>query len=980
MGQTVEHISTSVASHTCTIEPLCSNLNHKDTKAQSFTKRKYILGLLISLFTIHYSLYAQQDLKLWYNQPAQKWTDALPIGNGNLGAMIYGGIDEEHLQFNESTLWSGKPREYARKDAYKYLQPIRNLLNQGKQKEAEALAGKEFMGLKDVDDSVYAIQKKAWFAKVGAEYKYAAIDFDDTKWLTMQLPTSNGWEQLKGLDGLDGAVWFRTSFNLPKEMVGKDLIIDLGRIRDLDLTYINGNFIGSTEGISTKRSYTIKAQFLKEGKNIIAIQVVNFFDKGGFTGIKENRKIFVVYPKGESANNGIELSTAWKYFIHDNNPPQFPQYQASYQPFGDLFFTFTNQSNSTNYKRELDISNAISTVSYTSNNINYRREYLASNPDNLIAANFTANQKASISLIAYFSSVHHNYVLKKINNKTIGLYVQIKNGALKGVAYLFVDAVNGIVNIDNNSIVLQQCDQATFYLIAATNFVNYKDISANATERCNAVLQKIQSKTYAQIKSAHINDYLKLFNTFSINFNKSNKQHIPTDQRIKQFNSKDDNALLALYMQYSRYLLIACSRSNSKQPANLQGLWNNLLTPPWGSKYTTNINLEMNYWGANIFNLSSCTKPLFNKVNELSFAGKQTAKEHYKAKGWVLHHNTDLWNGTAPINASNHGVWVTGSAWLSNMIWEHYLFTKDKNFLQKNYPAMKTAAQFYQDFLVKDNETGWLISTPSNSPENGGLVAGPTMDHQMIRELFLNAIAASKALQTDESLRQSLQEKIKQIAPNKIGKYGQLQEWLKDIDDTTNKHRHVSHLWGVYPGTNITWKDSAMMKAAKQSLLYRGDDGTGWSLAWKTNLWARFKEGNHAILMAEKLLSFADDDGSTSEKGGVYKNMFDAHPPFQIDGNFGGSAGIAEMLVQSHTRYIELLPALPNALETGSIKGLCARGGFEINMQWSNGKLQSVSVVSKSGNDCWLQYGNKQIQFKTEKGKTYKFNNELRKL
>jgi alpha-L-fucosidase 2 len=346
----------------------------------------------------------------------------------------------------------------------------------------------------------------------------------------------------------------------------------------------------------------------------------------------------------------------------------------------------------------------------------------------------------------------------------------------------------------------------------------------------------------------------------------------------------------------------------------------------------------------------------------------------------VLHHNTDIWNGTAPINASNHGIWVTGSAWLSNMIWEHYLFTQDKNFLLKNYRAMKTAAQFYQDFLVKDDATGWLISTPSNSPENGGLVAGPTMDHQMIRELFLNTIAASKVLQTDESLRKALQETIKQIAPNKIGKHGQLQEWLKDIDDTANKHRHVSHLWGVYPGNDITWKDSAMMKAAKQSLLYRGDDGTGWSLAWKTNLWARFKEGNHAMLMAEKLLSFADDDGSTSEKGGVYKNMFDAHPPFQIDGNFGGSAGIAEMLVQSHTKYIELLPALPDTLETGSLKGLCVRGGFEINMQWSNGKLQTVSVLSKSGNDCWLQYGNKQIHFKTEKGRAYKFNNELKKL
>lgn len=939
--------------------------------------KPFILYLLF-LF-INFSSSAQNNnLQLWYNQPAQKWTDALPIGNGNLGAMIYGGINDEHLQFNESTLWTGQPREYARKGAYKYLQPIRNLLSEGKQKEAEALAGKEFMGLKDVDDSLYAVQKKDWLNKVCAENKFATTDFDDSKWTAMQLPTFNGWEQLQGLDGLDGSVWFRTSFEITRPMIGKDFIIDLGRIRDMDLTYINGNLLGSTEGNSTKRSYTIKAEYLRVGKNVLAIQVLNFFDKGGFTGIKENKKIFVVYPKVETADKGIELSKTWRYFIHNNNPPQFPQYQASYQPFGDLFFKFTHAlSGISNYKRQLDINNAVSTVNYTYNNINYTREYFASNPDNIIAAHFTASKKSSINMNAFFSSVYSNFMLKQINSKTIGLYVQVKNGALKGVAYLYVDAVNGKLTFDDKYVTLHNCDEATFYLIAATNFVNDKDVSANAEQRCNAILQMIKAKTYAQIKAAHVSDYQKLFNTFSINFNENAKQNIPTDQRIKQFNSKDDNALLALYVQYSRYLLIACSRNNSKQPANLQGLWNNLLTPPWGGKYTTNINLEMNYWGADIFNLASCTQPLFNKIQALSIAGITTAKQHYNANGWVLHHNTDLWNGTAPINASNHGIWVTGSAWLSNMIWDHYQFTQDKNFLQKNYPIIKAATQFYQDFLVTNAVTNWFISTPSNSPENGGLVAGPTMDHQIIRDLFKHTIAASKALQTDASIRNVWQNKLKQIAPNQIGKYNQLQEWLQDVDDTTNKHRHVSHLWGVYPGTDITWNDSAMMNAAKQSLLYRGDDGTGWSLAWKTNLWARFKDGNHAMNAVEKLLSSADDDNGVSEKGGVYTNLFDAHPPFQIDGNFGGAAGIAEMLVQSQTKYIELLPALPNALQTGSIKGLCARGNFEISMQWSNGKLQTVSILSKAGNNCWLKYGVKEIHIQTKKGYSYTFNNDL---
>jgi len=937
--------------------------------------------LFISFLLFSLSPFAQHNnLQLWYNQPAQKWTDALPIGNGNLGAMIYGGIDEEHLQFNESTLWTGRPRDYARKGAYKYLQSIRDLLQHGKQKEAEALAGKEFMGLKDVEDTVYAVQKMEWQERMRKFTSYPQYVFNDSSWKTMLLPTLNGWEQAAGLEGLDGSVWFRTSFDLPKEWLGMDLIIDLGRIRDVDFTYINANMIGSTEGNTNKRTYTIKAEFLKEGKNVIAIQVLNFFDKGGFTGVKEKRKIFVVYPKGGTAEKGIELSRTWKYFIQDNNPPQYPQYQASYQPFGDIFFQFPNRLNINNYVRELNLANAISTVSYESGAMQIKREYFASNPQGLIAAHFEVNRRVSVNVVASLKSPHESYVVKQIDSHTIGLFVQVKNGALKGVGYLYVDAVNGKVTINNNSIAVKGADEATFYLIAATNFKNYKDISTDAELRCKQVLKQLKSKSYNQIKADHIKDYQHLFNAFSISFDKNDRQNIPTDDRIRQFNAKDDNGLLALYMQYSRYLLIACSRNNSKQPANLQGLWNNLLTPSWGSKYTTNINLQMNYWGADVFNLSSCTKPLFNKMNELSIAGQATAKEHYRTKGWVLHHNTDLWNGTAPINASNHGIWVTGSAWLGNMIWEHYLFTQDKGFFQKNYPVMKTAAQFYQDFLVKDTATGWLVSTPSNSPENGGLVAGPTMDHQIIRELFRNAIAASKSLQIDDAQRKTWQEEIKQIVPNQIGRFGQLQEWLKDVDDTTNKHRHVSHVWGVYPGTDITWKDSVMMNAAKQSLLYRGDDGTGWSLAWKVNLWARFKDGNHAMQLATKLLSPADDETGIGEKGGVYKNMFDAHPPFQIDGNFGGAAGIAEMLVQSHMDYIELLPALPDALPNGDIKGLCARGGFEINMQWSNGKLDKLSVYSKAGRECWLRYGMEQIHFKTEKGKTYQLNNKLQKL
>jgi len=364
-------------------------------------------------------------------------------------------------------------------------------------------------------------------------------------------------------------------------------------------------------------------------------------------------------------------------------------------------------------------------------------------------------------------------------------------------------------------------------------------------------------------------------------------------------------------------------------------------------------------------------------IDELKETGTQTAKDYYNAPGWVLHHNTDIWRGTAPINASNHGIWVTGGAWLSQHLWEHYAFTQDKDFLQnKAYPVMKAAAEFFNSYLVKDPATGWLISSPSNSPEQGGLVAGPTMDHEIIRNLFKNVISSGKILNVDKRFTDELQKKYDLIAPYQVGRYGQLQEWMKDVDDTANKHRHVSHLWAQYPGNEINWDETPdLMKAARQSLLYRGDAATGWSLGWKINLWARFKDGDHTFNMIKLLISPAEKNGA-----GSYPNLFDAHPPFQIDGNFGGAAGIAEMLLQSHTKYIDLLPALPTALPVGEVKGLCARGGFVVNLKWQNGKLQEAVIVSNAGKDCLIRYNGKVISLKTEKGKTYKFNGELKRL
>lgn len=931
--------------------------------------KKSLIIALFSLQLLNANAQKNNDLKLWYNVPAAKWTDALPLGNGRLGAMVFGGVQQDRIQFNEETLWSGEPRDYNRPGAANYLSEIRKLISEGKQAEAEKLAEEKFMGMKSNEGD-----KAKWFAAMkglqGINGNPVLPGYDDSQWKTIEVPTYEGWETINGMEGLDGALWFRTTFDVQEGWIGKDLVLDLNRIRDQDLTYINGKLVGTT-GSPDPRKYTIPKDVLVKENNTIAIQVLNYFDKGGIAGYKDTSRHIGMYPAGDEKNK-ISLNGQWRYFVQSDEPPAVGRYQADYQPFGDLWLNFKDAGD-VNYTRELNISNAVSKTLYSVNDINYTREYFVSAPNQLIVVHLAANKPGSINFDASLGSPHKNFSVKKINDHTLGLAVKVRNGVLRGESYLHVKVKNGSAVIQDNKLVITNADEATLYLSAGTNFKNYKDVSGDPAALCKKALQSIAGKNYDQIKAAHIADYQKYFNTLSINLGKSENGSLPTNERIEKFASTSDPAFVGLYLQYGRYLLISSSRPGT-QPANLQGIWNDLLTPPWGSKYTTNINAEMNYWPAELLNLSSMHQPLFKMTDELSVAGKQTAKVHYNAPGWVLHHNTDIWRGTAPINASNHGIWVTGGGWLSHHLWEHYLFTQDKEFLMKAYPVMKDAAMFFNSFLVKDAKTGWLISTPSNSPEQGGLVAGPTMDHQIIRTVFKNVMQAGEILNTDTDLRNILKDKYPKIAPNQIGKHGQLQEWLEDKDDPKNNHRHVSHLWGVHPGSEINWDETpGLMKAARQSLLYRGDAATGWSLAWKINFWARFKDGDHAYKLVQMLISPAEKNGA-----GSYKNLFDAHPPFQIDGNFGGAAGIGEMLLQSHAKYIDLLPALPSALPSGEAKGLCARGGFVFNLKWNNGKLEKVEMISKAGRACILRYNGKVIEFKTLAGKTYRLNGEMK--
>ena len=906
-----------------------------------------------------------QDLRLWYRQPAKIWTEALPIGNGNLGAMIYGGMAADHLQLNESTFWTGQPRSYQREDAWKYLDTIRRLLFDGRQADAETLAQAHFMGKKFPDETKYDSLKAIWFRDVRADT--SLLTADDSHWPVMTLPTPDGWETA-GLDGVNGAVWLRASFDLPRGWEGKDEYLELGRIRDADFTYVNGVLVGTGEGTGKKRSYLVKASLLKPQHNEIAIQVLNYNDKGGVTGVKgEGHLLMYCTPCDGLA---VPLPREWKYAIQDRNPPQMPQYEAEYQPFGDLYLNFPVYR-PTGYTRELDLKSAIARTSYTDNGVHYTREYFASTPGRAIVIRLTADKPGKISFQLAMKTCDHVFSNHRIDDHTFAMSETAPGGVLKGMAFVHVETRGG----KNDGNAVSGADEAVITLVGATSFIDYHDVSGDPGRICRARIDALRGKSWADLKTAHLREYQALFNTFSLRLGSSDTT-LPTDERILHYTSAGDPGFIALYVQYARYLLLSSSRPGAAYPANLQGIWNDQLDPPWGSKFTTNINLEMNYWPAEPLHLGECSTPLFRLMEQLARAGAATAKDYYRAPGWVLHHNTDLWCGTAPINASNHGIWPTGGAWLCHQIWEHYMFTKDSGFLREYYPVLRSSADFFTHFLIRDPRSGQLISTPSASPEHGGLVAGPTMDHQIIRDLLRNCIAASQILHVDGDARGEWKHDAAQIAPNKIGRYGQLQEWLEDKDDTTDTHRHISHLWGVYPGTDITWGDSAMMRAARQSLIYRGDGGTGWSLAWKVNCWARFHDGDHALRLVDKLLSSAV--GATGEHGGVYPNLFDAHPPFQIDGNFGGAAGISEMLLQSQDTVIDVLPALPAALIQGAVNGICARGGFELNIQWTQGRLQHVVVVSHAGGPCVIRYRGHVIRLSTTAGKKYRLTGELK--
>jgi len=657
-----------------------------------------------------------------------------------------------------------------------------------------------------------------------------------------------------------------------------------------------------------------------------------------------------------------------------------PLRQMAYQPFGDLFIEFPGHENVGDYRRQLDLDSAVVSVTYKHDGVTYRREIFASHPDHAIVVRLTADKPGAVSFRASLTSPHADIATQKIDAKTLAIrgrvadfdYKRIKQvipGRLKLEARLRVVAASGTAKVTDEAVQVDGADAVMLVLVAATSYRDYQDVSADPAERCASFMEKLAGRSYQQLKQVHTDDYRRLFRRCSLDLGRSDMAELPTDERQSRLKERPDAAFAALFFQYGRYLLIASSRPGS-HPANLQGIWNDSLTPPWESKYTTNINTEMNYWPAEVTNLSECHEPLFDMLRDVSVTGAKVAREHYGMNGWVLHHNTDGWRGAAAINATNHGLWPTGGAWLAQHLWWRYLFAGDVDFLRDTaYPLMKQASVFFLDWLIEHprGDKKWLISGPSNSPENGGLVMGPTMDHQIIRHLFSSTAEAAEILDVDDDLRTQLVSTRARIAPNQIGRYGQLQEWLEDKDNPKNKHRHVSHMWGLHPGDEITPRGTPKLAdGCRVALEHRGMGNVGWSLAWQVNLWARLGNASRAHQALDKLL--ADNMNPN-----LFDQCFSGRPlPFEIDANFGGCAGIAEMLLQSHGGEIHLLPALPETWPDGMVQGLCARGGFEVDIQWTDGKLVQARMKSLIGNTATVRIadGDDVRTLQTEQGKT----------